>query len=116
MRCSKRIFPPRDQSGAIRHGLAGIVLRLAHVADERGEGDGFARAAQLRPIARDEGGALDQVLRRIAAEAKLGKDGEVGAARLRLARHFEDARRIAFEIADGGIELGQGDFHESQVA
>jgi hypothetical protein len=32
------------------------------------------------------------------------------------AGQFQDARRIAFEITDGRIELGQGYLHQEEIA
>jgi len=57
-------------------------------------------------IAFGEGGALDEILRRVAADAEFGEDGEFGAAGFGFRGEFEDARGIAFEVSDGGVELG----------
>ena len=62
-------------------------------------------------VAFDERGALDQVLRGIAAQAKFGEDSEFGAARIWLQRQIRECAGVAFEIADCGIELGEGNLH-----
>ena len=70
-----------------------------------------ASACEFRLIAFDECGPLDQILRRIAAEAQLGKYSHIRAAGFRFAREFQNARRIAFKIANDGIELCEGNLH-----
>ena len=72
----------------------------------------LARARQFRLIAFDKSGAFDKILWRITAQAKFRKHSQIRAARLRLNREFQYPRRIALKIANGGIELCEGDLHE----
>jgi len=65
----------------------------------------FQLGFQLFVVAFDESGALQKILRQIAAGAKLGKYGEFGAAWLGLRRKAQNASRISCEVADGRIEL-----------
>ncbi len=59
-----------------------------------------------------EVGALDQVLRRIAAEGQFGKDDQVGLEAIDgLAGPVDDPGGVAFDVADGEVELGEGDSH-----
>jgi len=53
-----------------------------------------------------EGGAFNQVLRGIAADAEFGEDSKFGAAGFGFGGEFEDALGVAFEVAYGGVELG----------
>ena len=50
------------------------------------------------------GGALDKIEGRIAAEGKLGRNGELRAAGLGLGGEVENAATVAGEIADGRAE------------
>ena len=103
-----------DEGGFIGNGLPCLWwswIDAAGVADDGGErhlrGDAFEGVV----ITLDEGGAFEQVEGKIAADAEFGKDDEVGAKAVGLRGESEDARGIAFEIADGGIELSEGYFH-----
>ncbi len=100
-----------EQGGGIGDGLAGIVLCAADVAHNRRQGDVAGKEVEFAGIALDERRALDEILRRIAAEAELGKDGEIGATGFCLGGECQDARGIAGEITDGGIELCEGENH-----
>ncbi len=84
-------FSVGDQGGGIRDGLAGVVLRLAYEADDRRKRNGFREPQKLSAIAFDEDRSLDKILRRVSAKTKLGKNGEIRAARLGFAGQFEDA-------------------------
>jgi hypothetical protein len=64
-------------------------------------------------ISFNESGAFEEILRRVSADAQFRENGEVGAARLGLTRHLQDARGIAVKIAYGWIELGEGNFHRT---
>ncbi len=104
-------FSLGDERGGVRHGLAGGVHGVADEADERWQRDFFGEADEFLLVALGERWALDEVLRRVAADAEFGKDGEIGAAFLGFGGEFEDAGDVAVEIADGRVELGEGDFH-----
>jgi hypothetical protein len=51
----------------------------------------------------------DQVLGRIAADDKLREHDQVGALGRRRRARLEDTRDVAVEVADGRVDLGQGD-------
>jgi len=109
-------FTIGEKRGAIRGRLAGIVLGFADVTDDGRHGHFFGEAGEFFLIALEEFGTLDEILRRIAAEAKFGENDKAGAARFCRRGHFQHARGIAGEIADGGIELGEGYFHRTESA
>jgi len=62
-------------------------------------------------IALNESGALEKIEGKIAAHTELGEDGEIGATALGFRCEGQDARGVAIEIADRGIELGEGYDH-----
>jgi hypothetical protein len=62
-------------------------------------------------IALDEDGTFQEIERKITADAKLGKNGKVCAKALGLLRKSENARRIAVEVTNGGVELSKGYLH-----
>jgi hypothetical protein len=62
-------------------------------------------------VALDKRGAFQQILRRVATQAKLGEYGQPGAALLRLRRQDQNASRIPCKIADSGIELSESYLH-----
>jgi hypothetical protein len=62
-------------------------------------------------IALDEVGTFEKIEREVAADAEFGEDGEFGAKAFGLRGEGENARRIAFEITHGWIELSEGYFH-----
>src|SRR5262249_6577337 len=66
---------------------------------------------QLFLIPVNKRGPFEKVLRKIAADAKLGKNGKVRSPFLGACRQFQDASRIPRKIADGGIKLRQRNLH-----
>ena len=66
---------------------------------------------QFLVVAIDKGRTFEKVLRKVAAQAKLGKNGKVGASLFGLLRQAQDASRISCEIAYGGIELRERYLH-----
>ena len=107
-------------SGQQRHRVVGGRCRgrvgsaLAHFRGRLGEadqgGDPNRAGGELleRGRVRGEEVALQvQVLGRITREAELGKDDEVGAGFVRAVDPRPDQRRVAVEIADGRVYLGE---------
>ena len=64
----------------------------------------------------DEGGFLEQVGGRVAADGELGKEHEISASVLGAAGEFEDLLGVSVKVADGGVDLGERDLHTSSVA
>ena len=60
----------------------------------------------------DQGGFLHQVPGRVAHQEQLREDDEVGFAAV-LFQDVQDLLQIAADIPHGGVELGQGDFHDN---
>ena len=90
--------------------LAGWDVGARGVADQDGQRRFLRETGDLVAIAFEEAGAFEQIQREIAADAEFGKDGEIGAAVFGFAGHVENARGIAGEVADGGIELARAIF------
>ena len=63
----------------------------------------------------DERGAEQEVLGRIARDRELGEDDELGAGGTRLGDPADDAVAVAVEVADGRVDLGQGDLHSFRL-
>jgi hypothetical protein len=62
-------------------------------------------------VAFDKRGAFEEILWQITAEAKLRKDGDVGAALLGLFRKAQNAAGVARKVADRRIELRKRYLH-----
>jgi hypothetical protein len=87
------------------------MIDPAGEAHDGGERHAVGNVFEGVEIALDEGRALKEVEGKIAADAELGEDGEFGAAALGLFREVENARGVAFKVADSGIELSEGYLH-----
>ena len=59
----------------------------------------------------EEAGPEEQILGRVARDRQLGEEDEVGAARARLLEAGEDPVAVAVEVADDGVDLGEGEAH-----
>ena len=62
-------------------------------------------------IERDEARLEDEVLRRVAGDGELRSENQIGAAVDELAVGLENLAMIAGQIADGGVELREANFH-----
>src|SRR6266481_4370135 len=62
-------------------------------------------------VSLDEGGAFEKVLRKVAAQTKLGEYSEIGAALLGLRRQAQDASRVPCKVANCWIELSERYLH-----
>src|SRR5260370_31329707 len=87
------------------------MLGSSRIASEAGKGDLGRQVFQFIHVPVEEGGASQKILRRIPAEAKLGKNSKVRSSLLGLPRQVQDACGIPQEVADGGIELRESYFH-----
>src|SRR6266852_5970334 len=91
------------------------MIDASRKADNGGERHAVRDVFQSIEIALDEGWALEKIEREIAADAKLGEDGEFGATALGLFREVENAGGVAFKVADGWVELGEGYLHSDWI-
>ena len=87
----------------------GVEVRRA---DERGDavrrlGDLLDRAARRA----DEAGAEEQVLGRVAGDDELREEDEVGAGVAGPPEPLDDAVRVAVDVADDAIDLGECESH-----
>jgi hypothetical protein len=90
----------------------GVVAALAapfRMSDE--DGDSFELGGQGVELGRAGGTeilAQQEVFRRVAAERQFRRQQQIGALRPGAFGKVEDARRVAGEIADRGVDLGNG--------
>ena len=87
----------------------GIEIRRA---DEHG--DAVRRLRDLvdrPPCGAHETGAEQQVLRRVAGDHELGKEDQVGVRVPGLLQPIDDAGRVAVDVADDAIDLGECESH-----
>ena len=89
----------------------GVVDVLVHV--DEADDDGQAAAGrddplQLAQVVADEARLQQQVLGRIARQGQLREDHQVGALGARVADPLHDPVGVAHQVADDGVELGQG--------
>src|SRR6476646_8578999 len=64
----------------------------------------------------DESRAQQQVLRRIAGDGELREEDEVRALCLRRLEAVEDQLPVSVQIADDGVDLGEGESHALSLA
>ena len=114
--CARRAPPGRlDQRGAV--GEAAPVGRRRRARGSRRAPRSSPPAARRRQRVErgagrlDEGGPLEQVLGRIAAERQLGEDRQLRAARLGRGQGVQHQPAVPVEVADGGIDLPERDLH-----
>src|SRR5262249_26341598 len=94
--------------------VAAAADRLG-VADEGG--DPLDRTCQLLDralVGGDEVGLQVEVLGRVAGDAELGEDHQLGAGLAGTADPLGDLGRGGVDIAKGGVGLGEGDAHRSR--
>src|SRR5258708_22272702 len=100
-----------QQRGLIRYTAASPILVFADVAHNGGPRQLRRQLLQFFLISIDEGRTLQQILGQVAANTKLGENGQVRSPSLGAFRQGKNACSIARKIADGGIELRQRNFH-----
>jgi hypothetical protein len=104
---------PRGARGAAEGG--GDVLGAVQVAHDHGhfaqplDGETARERGQRGAAGLDEGAAQGEVLDRVAGEHHLGERDEVRALGDRVARPLHDGFGVALEVADGGVDLVQGE-------
>ena len=116
--------PPREHRGRVVALLHRVRLRpnIAPITELMRMPDHHHQARQIGERARavrqgvgaglHEGGSQQQVFGRVAAQAEFGREHEAGALRVGTAGGVDDLRGVAGEVADGGIDLRQGHFHQ----
>ena len=104
-----------EQAGGVGQVLAGGAAVAVHVADHRAEAGrhGVLQVAQRLAVLCHERFVVEQVHRRVAAQAQLREHHQVGVQAARLLQPGDNAGAVAGEIADGGVDLGEGDAHGS---
>src|SRR5581483_260546 len=90
----------------------GRVEDLTLLIDEADDRRDAARRGddrfELLEVVAHEGGLQDEVFRRIAGEGELGEAHDVGLRFARLVDAADDESRVAGQVADDGVDLGQG--------
>lgn len=74
-------------------------------------GQSFRAVEQSVSTCLDEGGAEQQILRRVAAQAQLWRKYQARTHRVRAACEFHNFEHIASQIAYRWIDLREGNFH-----
>ena len=94
------------------------VAVIAAAADRLGEADQddhlADRAGQLhdrRPVGGDEVSLQVEVLGRVAGQAELREDGQLGALGRGAVDPLGDLPRVAVDVADRRVDLGEGYAH-----
>ena len=72
----------------------------------------FGERLKLVLNAFEEGWFLDEVARRVAGEREFGERDDVGVGGCGAFGELEHEASVAGEVADGGIDLSQCDFHK----
>ena len=94
--------------GVVEPAVLGPLGHTNHGGARPGRlGDPF----DLSPAVVDEPPLEDEVLRRVATHRELTEHSDPRTACLGLGEGLEDRVRVRNEIADGRIQLGQGDTH-----
>ena len=55
---------------------------------------------------------VQNISRRIPGDGHLREDDQLRALRVRLPRRVEATGHIAFQVSNGGVDLGEGEFHD----
>ena len=107
------VVDPRDLAVVRDRGCVVDVLGPLREADDRGDPARRARdLVERRHVLVDELGTQEEVLGRVAGQDQLGEGDQLGAHLARPIDEFDDAARVAREVSDGGIHLGEGDAHD----
>ena len=104
-----------DGSGVVLADRAVLVAGAGGDVDEADDGGdaggGSSNPLHCRLVGLEEAGVLDEVADAIAGQRHLGRDQQLGAGRDRAREGVEDRRRVAGDVAAGGIELSERDAH-----
>src|SRR6266851_5400271 len=100
-----------QQRRFVGHRFARGILDAPSVADEARQRNFRRKFFQFIQVPVEKGWTFQKILRRITAEAELGKNSKVRSSLLGLSSQVQDASGIPQEIADGGIELRERYFH-----
>src|SRR5207253_345242 len=114
--------PPTALQSATKHELSrartrSISSRSRSLPTWHGDAAG-ARGDRGHRLARgaDEGGAQQQVLRRVAGDRQLGKEHQVGTGGARLEQGVRDPLRVPVEVADHGVHLRERESHSMPLS
>jgi len=91
----------------------GGVVDVGVGIDEADDGGDAAQALddalEGALVVEDEGAAQEEVLRRVARDSELREGDDVGARLARPQAELDYLGGVAFEVAYGGVDLGEGD-------
>ena len=92
--------------------FAAAFVAIDETDEQRGAGQPCScRCSQHLEILRNEPRFEEEILRRITGNGQLGRKNEIGAGGRELIVSGEDFVEVTPQIADGGIDLGETDFH-----
>ena len=95
-----------DDGGGVEE--AALVVRV-NEPDDNGYALGMVDdLVEAGAVLGDEVGLVEQVLGGVAGDGELGEGDEVGVLGSGLVDVVEDLGRVAPQIADGGVDLGEG--------
>jgi hypothetical protein len=98
--------------GAICNDSSGVVEVDVAVdeADDAGDAlEPLGDALEGAQVVFDEPGAHEEVFRRVPGDRQLGERDDIGAQLAGAVAVLEDLLDVAIEVADGGVDLGEGD-------
>src|SRR5688572_15397097 len=94
-----------------------MAIGGAWMPDDQRNAVGLGRQLPERAVARREKiFAQKQVFRRIAAQCQLRRYHQIRAREAGALRKIRDARDVSRQIADGGIHLGNRNFHIANIS
>src|SRR5687768_17374042 len=100
-----------------RGGVVALVLHHPGMANHDGHAFGAGGEIGQRLVAGSQKIlAEEQILRRIAAQCEFRRHHEVRARGTRALREIGDTGHVAAQVADGGVELRNRNFHDANIS
>jgi hypothetical protein len=90
-------------------GVVEVDLAVDEANDAGDAAQAFGDALQRFEVVVDETAAHEEIFRRVAGQRELRVGDDVGAELAGARAVVEDLGDVAFEVADGGVYLGEGD-------
>ncbi len=90
-------------------GVVDVLLGVDEADDEGDAGAALDDDVEGVLVVADELGPQEEVFRRVAGDRQLGEGDEVDALGAGPLHAVEDLGDVAFEVADGDVDLGEAD-------
>ena len=107
-------FSAFEDGGGVVEGLTAVGVGVEAPDDQGDVGDGLVEEEESGVVEGEEALIEEEILWGVAGEGEFWGEDEIGALAGEGVVGFEDAEGIGVEIADGGVELGEADFHEDR--